>query len=260
MWMFRSGNGIAPIVLYHYDRGSREGAVAEAFLQGYCGYLQTDGCPSYNHAGDQVVRVGCLAHVRRYYIEALSGLSERQGNRAKKIQQGITYCDKIFSLDKKSRSLESKEEREEFRKTQMWEAFEALFVWAENEIRKKPPQGLYLKALNYTLNQKENLRNSLLDERLEVSNNRAERAIKPFVMGRKNWMFCNTARGAQSSAIIYSIVVSAMENGLNPFEYLTYVLDEARKIDLTDNAELDRLLPWFNDLPAQCRQIKEEEA
>ena len=102
------------------------------------------------------------------------------------------------------------------------------------------------------------LRNSLLDARLEVSNNRSERAIRPFVMGRKNWLFCNTARGAQSSAILYSIVISAKENGLVPSEYLTYLLDHIRRIDLKDTEAIDRLLPWSEQIPEECRRKEKE--
>lgn len=259
MWMFRSGIGRTPIILYHYDRGSRAGFVPESFLQGYCGYLQTDGYAAYGHAGKDVIRVGCLAHARRRYVDALKALTEKESPRAKRIQQGITWCDKIFALDAQCRSLKTAEERIKFKQTRMWEAFEAFFVWAENELNPKVPKGLYPDALKYTVNHEEFLRNSLLDERLEVSNNRGERAIKPFVMGRKNWLFCNTARGAQSSAILYSIVVTAMENNLLPFEYLNYLLDQARRIDLTDKAAIDRILPWSEEIPDECRRKEEAE-
>ncbi len=125
-------------------------------------------------------------------------------------------------------------------------------------ITKRLPKGLYLKALNYTINQREPLMNTLLDERLEVSNNRSERAIKPFVMGRKNWLFCNTPRGAKSSAILYSIVVSAIENELLPFEYLSYLLDQLRRIDLNDKEAINNLLPYSEQLPDECRRKEDE--
>ena len=99
---------------------------------------------------------------------------------------------------------------------------------------------------------------TLLDERLEVSNNRSERAIKPFVMGRKNWLFCNTPRGAKSSAILYSIVVSAIENDLLPFEYLSYLLDQLRRIDLNDKEAIDSLMPYSEQLPDECRRKENE--
>ena len=124
-------------------------------------------------------------------------------------------------------------------------------------ITKADTKSLYQTALKYTINHKETLKNSLLDERLEVSNNRSERAIRPFVMGRKNWLFCNTERGAKSSAILYSIVISAKENGLVPMEYLTYLLDNMRRIDLNDTEAIDRLLPWSEQIPEECSRKEE---
>ena len=258
MWMFRSGEGIAPIVLYHYGDGSRAGHVPETFLKDYRGYLQTDGYAGYGNVNDGIVHVGCLAHARRYYAEALTGLKDKESTHAMRIKEGIAWCDKIFHLDRECRKLLTEEERMEFKRSRMGEAFEGFFAWAEEEIQKPMPKSLYQTALKYTINHKEALRNSLLDVRLEVSNNRSERAIRPFVMGRKNWLFCNTARGAQSSAILYSIVISAKENGLVPSEYLTYLLDHIRRIDLKDTEAIDRLLPWSEQIPEECRRKEEE--
>ncbi|MBM7681200.1 hypothetical protein JOD43_001367, partial [Pullulanibacillus pueri] len=91
------------------------------------------------------------------------------------------------------------------------------------------------------------------DGRLEIDNNRAERSIKPFVIGRRNWLFSNTVKGAKSSAIIYSVVETAKENGLNPFNYLSYLFKELPNMDTTDKAKLAQLLPWSQTLPEECR-------
>jgi hypothetical protein len=93
----------------------------------------------------------------------------------------------------------------------------------------------------------------LLDGRLEIDNNRSERSIKPFVIGRKNWLFANTSRGAKASAIIYSIIESAKENGLNPFPYLNYLFEQLPNVDTQDPDIIDRLLPWSTTLPIHCR-------
>ena len=258
MWMFRSGKGISPIVLYHYADGSRAGYVPETFLKEYHGYLQTDGYQGYLSVNDDIIHVGCLAHARRYYADALEVLNDKGSPGALKIKEGIVWCDKLFLLDAKCHELSTEEERSEFRKTTMRKVFEGFFAWAEEESQKPLPKGLYLKALNYTINQRKPLMNTLLDERLEVSNNRSERAIKPFVMGRKNWLFCNTPRGAKSSAILYSIVVSAIENDLLPFEYLSYLLDQLRRIDLNDKEAIDSLMPYSEQLPDTCRRKENE--
>ena len=94
-----------------------------------------------------------------------------------------------------------------------------------------------------------------MDGRLEISNNRAERSIKPFVIGRKNFLFFNTPRGASSSAVIYSIVETAKENGLNPFPYLEYLFEKLPNIDKTDEKQLSELLPWSKSIPGYCKSL-----
>ena len=108
------------------------------------------------------------------------------------------------------------------------------------------------KAFTYAANQEKRLRNFLLDGRLEISNNRAERGIKPFVIGRKNWLFANTPGGAESSAIVYSIVETAKMNNLNPFTYIEYLLETMPNLDKY-HLKLDDLLPWSKNLPNKCK-------
>lgn len=115
------------------------------------------------------------------------------------------------------------------------------------------PKSTFGKAVQYCLNQWEKLQGFLLDGRLEIDNNRAERTIKPFVIGRKNWLFSNTPRGARTSAIVYSIVETAKENGLKPFDYFTYLLEQIPNINVNDVTALDSLLPWSETLPEACR-------
>jgi len=100
--------------------------------------------------------------------------------------------------------------------------FNEFYKWIED--LNALPNTLLGKAAHYALSQKKYLGRYLLDGRLEISNNRAERSIKPFVIGRKNWLFSNTPGGARASAIYYSLIITAKENGLNPFEYLTWIL------------------------------------
>ena len=98
----------------------------------------------------------------------------------------------------------------------------------------------------------------MLDGRLELDNNRSERSIKPCVIGRKNWLFANTPKGAKASATIYSIVESAKENGLNPFNYLKYLFEKLPNIDIQDQSAIDELLPWSSTLPQECRVQKSD--
>lgn len=114
-------------------------------------------------------------------------------------------------------------------------------AWAERKTA--PPKSSLGKALYYLREQWPYLKRFLEDGRLELSNNRAERSMKPFVMGRKNWLFANTEGGAQSSAIVYSLIETAKENGLDPYCYLVYVLSEAPKLATTDKKWVERLTP-----------------
>ncbi len=114
-----------------------------------------------------------------------------------------------------------------------------------------PKSGLG-EAIAYCLNQWDKLVAFLEDGRLEIDNNRSERSIKPVVIGRKNWLFANTPQGARASAIIYSIVETAIANGINPFYYLSYLFEQLPTMDLTDENALDPLLPWSTTLPLTC--------
>lgn len=126
-------------------------------------------------------------------------------------------------------------------------------AWLDEQAPKVLPKTAFGKAITYCQNQWIKLNNFLKDGRLEIHNNRSERSIKPFVIGRKNWLFANTPRGARASAVAYSIVETAKENGLEPFAYITHLFEQLPNIDLVDPAALDTLLPWSNTLPTICR-------
>ena len=143
-------------------------------------------------------------------------------------------------------------ERVEKRKEEAEPLVSAYFEWIREYELSILPKSLLGKAFTYAKNQQANLRNYLKDGRLEISNNRAERSIKPFVIGRKNWLFANTPAGANSSAIIYSIVETAKENGLNPFPYLEYLLESIPNLD-KNGLTLEDMLPWSKSLPDKCR-------
>ena len=160
---------------------------------------------------------------------------------------GKRYCDKLFEFERAFAELEPDErlaKRQKFSKP----LIDEFYTWV-NSLKDPPKTGLG-KAKHYALSQRVYLERVLLDGRLEISNNRAERSIKPFVIGRKNWLFANTVKGAKASSVIYSIVETAKENGLKPFEYLTFLL---RTIPGATTGELDSLLPWGDAVPEGCR-------
>jgi len=196
----------------------------------------------------KITIIGCLAHLRRKFDEALKALAEkdRQGSKA---AIGKKYCDKLFDLERRWADL-SPQERFEKRQELSKPIADEFFAWL-NALNFMP-KTLLGAAATYALRQRKYLENYLLDGRLEISNNRAERAIKPFVIDRKNFLFANTPRGAKASAIMFSIIETAKENGLNPFAYLTYIFQNAPNWDICNNAAmLERLLP--QNAPEACK-------
>jgi hypothetical protein len=133
---------------------------------------------------------------------------------------------------------------------------EAFLSWLKEQMPRVLPKSALGKAIKYCRTQWERLEAFLEDGRLEIDNNRGERSIKPFVIGRKNWLFSNTSKGARSSTIIYSVVKTAKENELDPFNYLSYLFQELPNIDTTDKTKLAEFLPWSPTLPQECRVPK----
>ena len=182
MWLYRtSGDAKRPVVLYEYQP-NKSGAHPKEFLEGFHGYLHTDGASYYN-AVEGVTHVGCWAHACRKFEEALKAVPK--GKRAPTAEQGMAYCQKLFELEKRWKEL-SPEERKKQRLEQAKPALDAFSVWANT--RAAAPKSKLGQALTYVRKQWPYLCNYLLDGRIELSNNRAERSIKPFVMGRKNWV------------------------------------------------------------------------
>ena len=240
MWLYRtSGDAKQPIVLYEYQP-DRKGERPRDFLKGFHGYLHADGYSGYHRLQHEITVVGCWAHARRKFDEALKGLPEKA--RADSLSlRAKRYCDKLFDLESRFSEL-SADERCLKRQKESQPLMEEFFHWlcAQNASSKSA----FGSAAEYVLGQQKYLSRYLLDGRLEISNNRAERSIKPFVIGRKNFLFANTARGAKSSAVMYSLIETAKENGLNPYEYLVWVLKAAPEMGLTQSPGLaEQLLP-----------------
>lgn len=252
MWLYRTGgfsnagnSGDAseqPIVLYEYQpgRGAKHPA---AFLEGFRGYLHTDGYAGYHKLPEDITVVGCWAHARRKFDEALKSIAKGHAS-AKNIRKGLDFCNRLFAIEQKLAVLPA-EERYKQRLEQAKPVLDELFRWVESvHYSTKSPWG---SAMEYLKNQKAYLLNYLLDGRLEISNNRAERSIKPFVIDRKNFLFANTPGGAQGSAVIFSLIQTAIENGLDPWRYLTWLIDMAAK----GIVDADGLFPWA--APDSCR-------
>ena len=246
MWVYTSGRSPTPAVLFEYQP-TRSGQHARRFLEGFSGYLQTDGYSGYNAVPD-VIHCGCFAHLQRKFVEAIPNGADAKSSKA---AIGYDYCNRLFAMEKKWVELsDEKRQAERLRNTKP--LLDEFWQWVS---LLNPLQNSNLgKAVTYAVNQKEPLNNFLLDGRIELSNNHAENAIRPYVTGRKNWLFADTTRGAKASAIVYSMIESAKANQLNPYMYLVYLLSTLPGLKELTQESLAPFLPWSPELPSWCHK------
>jgi len=251
-WVYRtSGCADHPIVIYDYKETRKQEHPRE-FLKDFKGFLHTDGYQVYHDLPPDIVIVGCWSHARRPWEKLYKLLPEnqREGSDAEK---GLAYINALFRFERKFAGLLS-DERYKKRLEHSKPVSDAFFAWVETlGALPKSPLG---QAVHYALSQREYLENVFLDGRLELSNNRCERSVKPFVMGRKAWLFSNTPNGANASSVMYSIIETAKENGLHPFQYVKFLLEELPGATTND---LESFLPWSATLPDCCRTPKKKE-
>lgn len=242
MWLYCSGadspvpeSSLPNIVLYDYQR-SRSGQCPVTFLDGYNQYLQVDGYAGYEQTS--AILVGCMAHARRKFMEAKQSQPKGKSGKA---DMALNQIQQLYAIEKriKDKTLEEKHQIRQEKAVPLLNKFKA---WLEKSSLQVTPKSKMGDAINYSLNQWHKLIRYTEDGRLNIDNNRAERAIKPFVIGRKNWLFSNTARGAQTSAALYSIIETAKANGLVPFDYLNKLFEELPK--RRPETDVSDLLPW----------------
>jgi transposase len=247
MWVYCTGTDSPPknksqtdppnIVLYDYQN-SRAGHCAKDYLQDYQSYLQVDGYAGYEKT--DATLVGCFAHARRKFIEAQKIQVKGKTGKA---DWAINHIQKLYRLEKEMKGQPAAEKKR-IRQEDAKPLLDAFKTWLDKSTIQVPPKSAIGKAIGYSLRQWPKLIRYIEHGNLNIDNNRAERAIKPFVIGRKNWMFSNTANGAKASAVLYSLIETATANGLVPFDYIKYLLDElSKKPD-----DIDHLLPWNVDL------------
>ncbi|TDY50207.1 transposase IS66-like protein [Alicyclobacillus sacchari] len=187
----------------------------------------------------------CKAEVRR----------GPEGSARERAKEGLSYCNALYAVEKKLKGAYP-EERARVRMEQSQPILDAFLAWLETQERQVLPKSALGQAVSYCLKQWTKLARYVKDGHLEIDNNRSERSLKPFVIGRKNWLFANTPRGARASATAYSIVETAKENGLNPMAYLTYLFEQLPNVDLQEELALEALLPWSKTLPAGVQRGK----
>ena len=239
LWLQRGGPPEHPVVLYHYDPG-RGAEVAKRLLEGFKGYLQTDGYDGYNAvvASNNLMHVGCMAHARRRFSDAVKaqGKNKRRG----KAHRGLTLMQKLYRVEKQARNL-TPEKRHAHRDRHARPILDEMRTWLDQAVGQVPPTSATGKALHYLNNEWPRLIRYLDDGRLEIDNNAAENAIRPFVIGRKNWLFSDSVKGVTASANLYSLIETAKANGLEPYTYLRYLFTELPKAETVD--AIETLLP-----------------
>ena len=238
MWLYASAALIRHQVRIFEYQPDRSGKRPEAFLKGFTGALVTDGYQAYNLL-TKVTHCGCWAHARRKWREAMP---EGATVKTSKAAVGFQYCNKLFAQERKCAAYKPKY-RQDYRQNKELPLLEEYYAWLKTlhpEKGSKPEE-----AVHYSLNQKQQLTAFLSNGEVPISNNLAENAIRPFTLGRKNWLFCDTTKGAEASAIVYSLVKSAKANGVEPFAYLQHVLLQLPYLDKThSHQELESLMPW----------------
>jgi transposase len=252
MWLYATGRFRKRIFLYEYSP-SRSGENPKRFLQGFSGYLQTDAYAAYN-AVENVTIALCWSHARRCYVDALKVLPKDADRSKTMCCEALIYIDKLFELERdyKEKKL-TPEQRREARLENTKPVLNAYNAWLIEKKRLALPQGKLATAVNYSLKHWDSLCTFLDDGEIELSNNDCENGIRPFAVGRGNWLFAKSQNGAKASAICYSIIETAKANDLIPFEYLKHLLTMIPNINTGDTAEIDALLPWSESLLTKVR-------
>lgn len=265
MWVHRSGEFYkqCPIVIYEYQKG-RDHRLPLAFYRDYKGILVTDGLSQY-HLVDKklpdVTNANCWAHARRDYADAVKAADKKDPAAVRRTvaYQALSRIALIYKLEEALKDI-SPQERLQERRTSIKPLVEEYFAWVKQQLNENavPPKSKTAEGLRYSVNQEEYLKVFLTDGEIPIDNSASERAIRTFCIGKKNWLFHDSVKGAEASAIIYSISETAKLNDLRPYFYFRHLLTELPKYCDNDGnidpAELDDLLPWSEKLPDECRK------
>jgi len=251
MWLYRSGQDGPAIVLFDYQE-TRSKEHPRRFLEGFGGYLHVDGYSGY-HDIPGVKLVGCWAHARRKFHEAHTALPAEERKKPTAARIGLEYCNRLFKIERALKDMDP-EQRHAQRQKLSRPVLDEFVAWLRAQSEQVLPKSTLGQAVSYCLNQWPKLTVFLEDGHLELDNNRSERSIKRFVIGRKNFLFANTPRGARASAIAYSLVETAKENVLDPYLYLEYLFERLPNIQTDDQTAMNDLLPWSDHLPDGIRR------
>jgi transposase len=242
IWVYKSMLPDKKLILYDY-KPTREGKWPEHMMRDFNGYLQTDGYYGYSFANDKknIIKLGCMAHARRPFAELVK-IAKKTG----KSHIAISYIKKLYIIEKYAREHKlTHQERYELRLKKSQPLLDDFFAWVDESLKTAVPKSKLGNGLKYIQNRKNELSHYLLDGSLEIDNNAVENKIRPFAIGRKNWMFSGSTNGAQASSFFFSLINSAVDNGLNSFEYLHYLFKNIKKCQNEDD--------YYKLLPHVCK-------
>lgn len=239
MWVFMAGPPGSQSVVFEYHK-TRNSDIPLKFFENYSGFLQTDGYSGYNSLRDKksIISVGCWAHARRKFFE-ITKISKTSGS----AHIGLKFINKLYGVEHKANELNlSYENRKMYREENSKPILGKFKSWLEKTILRVPPKSALSKAMAYTMNNWEALNNYCLDGKITPDNNAIERMIKPFACGRKNWLFQGNTRGAEASAILYSLAQTCKINKIDPYKYFKFALTNFPLEK--GNANLKKYLPY----------------
>ena len=258
MWVYLTDgySGSPRMVLFQYER-TRGGYHPVEFLgDEFRGYLTCDGYQAYHGLPEQITVTGCMAHARRRFDEALTPLKKgftKEQLKETTAYQAMARIGMLYKIEELIRN-QSPEERYAERQKQSKPLLEAFFGWLhtlEGSVNRSSKIG---EAVLYALNQEKYLKAYLEDGHLSIDNSAAERAVKNFAIGRRNWLFSKSIKGAEASATVYSITETALLNGLKPYDYVAYILERMKDLGpFPSKEDLQQLLPWSESIPESCR-------
>jgi hypothetical protein len=245
IWVQRGGSAGHPLILYEYDP-SRSAEVPKRLFEGFQGVLQTDGYEGYGAVGREpgIVHVGCWAHARRKFVEALKGQNPKKAAKRKtrhsQAEAGLHFLQKLYAIERRAKDA-TPEERLRVRQAESLPLVASLRDWIDRARAAVVPQSLTGKAVAYLDTQWPKLVRVFDYGFVPLDTNLVENAVRPFALGRKNWLFAETVAGAEASANLYSVIATAKANGLEPWAYLQHIFAELPKARSFD--DVDALLP-----------------
>ena len=257
MWVYLTDeySGSPRMVLFQYERTRAGHHPAEFLGDQFEGSFTCDGYQAYHNLPERITVTGYMAHARRRFDEALTALKKdftKEQLKETTAYQALARIGMLYKIEEMIRD-KTPEERYEERQKQAKPLLEAFFGWLHTLEDSVDRSSLIGEAVLHTLNQKVYLRRYLEDGHLSIDNLAAERPLKNFATGRRNWLFAKSIRGAQASATVYSITETAMLNGLKPYNYLIYVMEQMKDLGpFPEKEAMLELLPWSASLPAEC--------